>query len=113
MSTPTPPEQAEEGAKGAAGPEELPGEPLQPPVNGTMAPPEVPSQETRLWLEVGAVLALAWVPDFYYAVASLSWGSDTSRPSVSALCLLVRWLWVSGPVLYILWRSAEGWARFG
>jgi membrane protease YdiL (CAAX protease family) len=105
MSTSTPPEPAEEVG---AGPGEPSGEP--PP----QLPEQGPAPEARLWLEVGVVLALAWVPDVFYAVASLCWGTDTSRPPVyGALYLLVRSLQVSAPVLYIIWRSDEGWSHFG
>jgi len=109
MSTPTPPEPAEEVV---AGPGEPPREPsVCPP---PLLPEQGPAPEARLWLEVGVVLALAWVPDFFYAIASLCWPADTTRsPAYGGLYLLVRSLQVSAPVLYIIWRSGEGWSHFG
>jgi CAAX protease family protein len=69
----------------------------------------------RLWLEVLAVLAFAWLPDVFNAVASLCW-PELSVPRSSAyahLALVMRSIQVSAPVLYIIWRSGDPWSYFG
>lgn len=79
------------------------------------SPPNPLARSTReLWIETGAVLLLL-LPTFFYAVAPLIWQELVIRRPFWAdhLGLIVRSIQVSAPVLYIIWRSGEGWAPFG
>jgi membrane protease YdiL (CAAX protease family) len=72
---------------------------------------DVPTN-TRLWLEVAAILCLAVIPELVYAIES--W----LNPGVEAfwqisLYWLARSLQVSAPILFILWVSREPWSQFG
>src|SRR5258708_6131761 len=60
-------------------PARRPGEP--PPLlpDESRVLPEAPSPEARQWQEFGVVLALTWLPDFFYAVSSLRRGRAGNR----------------------------------
>jgi membrane protease YdiL (CAAX protease family) len=75
-------------------------------------------RETRptwhLWLEVAAVLCLAYLPWFFYAVAEYAGWCVTSWSFLyRELSLIVTSLEVSLPILVILWLSKVSWASFG
>lgn len=67
-----------------------------------------------LWLETLAVLALAVVPDVWFALDPWIFGGTEPMPlaRVEAL-ILARSFQVAVPVLWIVSRSGAGWATFG
>jgi membrane protease YdiL (CAAX protease family) len=80
-------------------------------------PDSVPPQRTtdELWVETGVVLALAVLPDLFYAFSWLVWPQPFRLlPFVyDHLDETVRSIAVSIPVLYLIWRSGEPWSAFG
>lgn len=68
----------------------------------------------RLWFEVIAVLALAVVPDLYWAVCTVIIPTEPRRVlAFEELWFVIRALQVSLPLLVILNLSREPWAKFG
>src|SRR4051794_11413189 len=69
-----------------------------------------------LWLEVGAVLFMTMIPVIAGAIRNfVEKGPAPSAPSSDGRWLrtIASGVYVSIPVLYIMWRSREGWATFG
>jgi len=86
------------------------------PPEGDWGPVLGPSPPRRdLLLEMGAVLALSCFVWLYSALASLWWGSGGGVTSFvdETVSYLVYDLQVFLPLLFILARSGEPWARFG
>jgi membrane protease YdiL (CAAX protease family) len=94
---------------------------------GTAAVPSRPAETERakspaagsrtpaaLWIEVLAVLCLAYFPWFFGGLAGLVAGDSTADSSVvGELSWIVRLIQVAAPLLLIMALSGEGWARFG
>ncbi len=95
-----------------AAPPQAPGS----PPDAAPAAPAPPDRAARraLWFELGAVLALAAVPDLANAilwfVEPAAGGQDFVADSVG---LIARSIGVAVPLLYIMWRSGDGLAHFG
>jgi membrane protease YdiL (CAAX protease family) len=72
-----------------------------------------PARRRTLWIEVGVVLGLAFVPDLANAV--VSWFEPPRRPEllVQTVSIMGRSLRVAPAVLFVMWRSGDGWAEFG
>jgi len=88
----------------------------EPPPEGDWGPVLGPSPPRRdLLLEMGAVLALSCFVWLYNALASLWWGGGGGVTSFvdERVSFLVYDLQVCLPLLFILARSGEPWARFG
>jgi hypothetical protein len=67
------------------------------------------SSHRALWVEIGVVVALGILPDLYGALALVRWPQLSRNPpfAYDALFLVVRGIYVSAPVLYIIWRTGE------
>ncbi len=78
--------------------------------------PRPPTQTTReLWLEVGVVMTIAVLPHIWNAVASLL-ERGPHDPSVTAsgwIYTIRSSVFTSIPILYLMWRSRDGWETFG
>jgi len=84
--------------------------------DATESVPVAPRQDTtwRLWLEIIAVLCIGVVPDTFNALMGfINPSSEPASVVETMLFLVVRGTYVSIPVLYLMWRSNEGWAPFG
>jgi membrane protease YdiL (CAAX protease family) len=89
-----------------------------PPRSGESERPSGPASGSRtpaaLWIEVLAVLCLAYFPWFFSGVVGLVKGDSTADfSSLNQLFWVVNALQVSAPLLLIVAWSGEGWARFG
>ena len=68
----------------------------------------------QLWLEVLAVLCLAYIPYLFYAIAAINRGRPISRsPLEFWLYLLVDSVQISAPLLVIMALSKDPWSLFG
>lgn len=87
----------------------------EPPPEGDWGPVLGPPPRRDLLLEMGAVLALSCFVWLYNALASPWWGSGGGFTSFvdEHVSYLVYELQVCLPLLFILARSGEPWARFG
>lgn len=71
------------------------------------------SRTTRqLWIEVSAILFLAFIPDLFHALAFVLHPASVSFP-YRGLSLIVRAFQVSTPLLVILALTKEPWSQFG
>lgn len=90
--------------------------------------PQDTRHRPRLWFECLVVLALAWLPHMAGSLTVFLGGSGTEasiaksaemakshyeNPILTELGTTVASLQVILPLLYIMWRSSEGWHSFG
>lgn len=74
--------------------------------------------KNKLLIEVIVVLLLAAVPDIYNAIVILGYsqsegGGPESSFNQMAIGIMARSLQVSAPILYIVWRTGDGFASVG
>lgn len=74
-----------------------------------------PGVRRRLWFEVAAVAALAVLPDVVSSLQHVASPPEGPTPSFrqQAIGLIARSVGVAVPVLYIMWRSGDGFGAFG
>lgn len=98
--------------------------PLEDPSLATEAAPQDPELRRRWKLELGVVLCLAVLPDIWNALSMRLW--SVSRPSEGEVdlygwnsavpwfaTLIGRSVSIVPVILYLIWRSGEGWTAFG
>jgi membrane protease YdiL (CAAX protease family) len=83
--------------------------------NENLAERVAPTRSTsELWMETSVVLILAMLPSLYGFVSSLITGQSGSVSFLDDhLYYIMRAVWSSVPVLYLIHRSRESWANFG
>src|SRR5215468_4718094 len=79
-------------------------------------PPGIsPERRRYLLIEMAVVLAVGVVPALYSAIRWAVWsqGRYPIRMRAFSPGLLIESLAIAAPVLFIMWRSGEGWNAFG
>lgn len=74
---------------------------------------EAANPRKQWWIEVAAVILMVVVPNTIGAVISTPAMGSTVTPIQYAGAMLASSLRVIVPLLYIIWRSEDGWASFG
>jgi membrane protease YdiL (CAAX protease family) len=74
-----------------------------------------PADRSEMWLEVGVVLSVAWLP--YFVLSLLSWLTPTSATdwpyAVDTLWSIASTIPSNVVVLYLIYRSSSPWHEFG
>jgi membrane protease YdiL (CAAX protease family) len=85
------------------------------PLDSLPSKPPVPDNDRALWAEIVAVVAVGVVPHLSNALFSAPTQSNQSDSAFwyDCLALTAHGLCISYVVLYLIYRSGEGWARFG